>query len=811
MKSLFRDFRFGVRTLLRTPGFTALAVLILGIGIGANTTIFTLVNSLFLQPPPAVAEPDRLVRLNRTTEYSRSGSFSYPDYTYYRDNSSTLSGLAAYDGGVLLMAETSSGKSQAEAWLVSGNYFDVLGVVPERGRTFRPDEDRTPTTHPVTVLSHGFWQRQLGGDPSVVGREIELNDHPFTVVGVAPAGFRGVSPIESPPDLWVPIMMQPVVMPASGDMLHRVEGSINVWLQGLGRLRPGVELEGARAEMNTLATQLQREFPEWTEGAGVGLTGHYGYRPRVRDQIVGLSRLLMVAVGLVLLIACANVAILLLARASARREELGVRLALGAGRGRVIGQLLSEGLLLAVAGGVLGLTLSAWLSGLAAALLPVELSVSPSPDLAVLGFTLGISLLTTGLFGLAPAWLVTRWQIRDALSGSRRTSDRSLMRNGLVVAQLALAIILVSGAGLFLRSFVAAHSLDLGFRTENRLVASVNLRNQGYSEEEGIAFLRRGLERLSGLPGVRSATTSRMVPFRGVWTGSFEAEGVEPPAGENYFDTGFNAVGPDYFTTMGIPLLAGRGFEERDAAGAPLVAVVNEVLARRVWPGEDPVGKVVGQGAELRATVIGLARDATYYEPGEETQPQMYLSVLQDYQPRINFLVHTLGEPSRFAGPVERELRSLDPNLVVSRIRTLDDVYGEEVASYRVLAILVSLFGAVALVLAAAGLFAVLSYVVVRRTRELGIRVALGAQQGQVVGMVLSRGLKLASIGIAIGLAGAWLGARLVAGFVFGIEPRDPVTFIVVPLVLLMVVGLASYLPARRAASVDPMEALRIE
>jgi putative ABC transport system permease protein len=811
METFLKDLRFGARTLIRTPGFTAVAVLILGLGIGANSTIFTLVSSLFLKAPPAVADPDRLVRVNRATERTKSGSLQYPDYAYYRDNNSVFSGFAAYAfSSALNMAATARGAVQVEAEIVSGNYFQVLGVRPALGRAFLPEEDATPGSDPVAVISHGLWQRQLGGDPDVVGSEIRLNGHPFVIVGVAAEAFGGISPVDAQPDLWVPIMMQPVVFPTGGDMLHRVPGETQVWLQGLARLRDGVSVEQARADLAALAQRLAVEFPYSNEGTTVAITEHFQYRPSLRDRLVELTRVLMAAVALVLLIACANVAILLLARASVRQRELSLRLALGAGRGRVVRQLLSEGLLLATAGGAAGFIFASWSANLAAALLPVNLTVGFRPDTRVIAFTLGICLLTTLLFGLAPAWLATRVQIVESLRVSSRSTGRPLLRNGLVVAQVALAIVLASGAGLFVRSFISANSVDLGFQTENRLVVAFNLRGHDYGEEEGKALVRRALERVSALPGVLSATTARQIPFRGVWSGEFTAEGVEPPAGARYFETGFNAVGPDYFRTMGIPFVAGRPLGGSDVDGAPAVVVVNEALARMVWPGENPVGKVVERDP-LHATVVGLARNANYYDLGEDPQPQMYFSVFQYYMPRINVVVHARGNPAALARSVESEIRALDSSLIISDVSTLDDVYGGTLGSYRVLAILVSFFGVLAVILAGTGLFGVLSYVVVRRTRELGIRIALGARREQVIAMVLANGLRLALVGIVSGAIAAWLGARAVSSLLFDVSPRDPLTFAVVPVVLVLAALLASFLPARRAAHVDPLEALRHE
>jgi len=811
LDSLLRDIRYGVRGLLRAPGFTAVALVILGLGIGANTTIFTLVSSLFLQSPPGVADPDRLVRVNRTSEYSNSSSLSFPDYEYYRDNNSVFSGLAATGAEpVLVMLRSPSGDVQAATTLVSGNYFAVLGVRPALGRFFLPEEHETPGARPVAVLSYGFWSRELGGDSTIVGSEVDINGHRFTVVGVAPPAFRGVSPLGSSPDLWVPLMMQPVVMPAASDMLRRVPGQIQVWLQGIGRLRPGVALAGAQANMTALAKQLEEVDPE-NEGHGAGLTEHFQYRPTVRERLVSLTRLLLIVTGFVLLIACANLAILLLARASTRERELGVRRALGAGRQRIARLLVIEGLLLACLGGVAGMGLAIWTADAAAALLPVSLNVSVRPDLTVIGFTLGLCVATTLVFALAPAWTATRTDIAEVIKGASRAVRPSRFRSALVVGQVGLAIVLVCGAALFLRSFTSAQAVDPGFELADRLVLEFDLRNQGYSEDEGRRFIRDALERVGAMPDVASVTTTRMVPLgRGVWSGSFLAEGVEPPGDQPYFDAGFNAVGPGYFETIGIPLLAGRGFTTRDDAGAPGVVVVNQALAEMIWRDESPIGRRVGGDGEW-FTVVGVARNASYYELGETPQPQLYVPVLQRYVPRVNLLVESRGSAKGLLRPVQAELRTLDPRLVIAAARTLEDVFAGTLGNYRVLATLVTIFGTLALALAAVGLYGVLSYLVAQRTREFGVRIALGARREQVIRMVLGRGLKLALLGIGGGALVGWFAARTVRGFLFGIDPHDPVTFAAVPAVLAAVAALAAYLPARRAASVDPMKAIRQE
>ena len=814
MELFGRDLRYALRTLLRTPGFSAIAVLILALGIGANSTIFTLASSLFLGEPPAVEEPDRLVRITRAQHGSISHPLAYPDYEYFRDHATTFDGIAAYNPtGELVMARMGEEAAQARITYVSDNYFDVLGVDPVLGREFRPEEDREAGAHPVTVLRHGFWQSRYGGDPAAIGSTLRLNGHPFTVIGVAPPEFRGLSPVEMPPDIWVPIHMFPVLNPAETlAFIERTQNDDIVWLHGVGRLAAGVSVQAARAELDALAGTMEELYPEWNEGRGVWVASDYRYAPDTRGSLIEGVGLLAAVAFVVLLIACANLAILLLARAAGRGRELGVRLALGAGRSRLIRQLLTESVVLAVAGAAAGLVIAAWSADLAAALMPIRFTIEFNPNVRVLALTIGLGLGTAVLFGLMPAWLATREDLVEVLKTSGTLGRHSRTRAALVVTQLALSIVLVSGAALFLRSLTAARAVELGYGSADRLFVTMNLANAGYDEEEGIRFVQEILRRTESLPGVASATTARMLPLGGgKWTAGFEAEGVEPPAGEANWWAGTNSVGPGYFRTMGIPLVMGRAFMEREGPTAPAVAVVNEALARQIWGSpEAAMGRVISRG-ENRATVVGVARDVVIYELGESPQPQLYLSQLQFYQPQVNLLVHARAGPGSAAGPLESALRELDPDLPMAEMRALDDLHANAVGRYRLMATMVGLFSGLALTLAAVGLYGVLSNTVARRRREIGIRMALGAHREQVARAVLGDGMKLAVAGIALGFAVAWLGSRAVSSFLFGIAPRDPVAFILAPLILLAVAAAASLLPARRASRVEPAVTLRYE
>jgi predicted permease len=810
---VLRDVRYAVRTLAKSPTFTAITVLILALGIGANTTIFTLVNALFFQPPPFVEAPDQLVRINRTKGSSRASSFPFPDYQYYRDNNDVFAGVYAYDpDGVAVTAGTGGQLQGVRAWLVSGDYFDVLGVPMAIGRPFAEEEDRTPGTHPVAVISHRLWQQAYGADRAVLGSTMTLNGHSFVVIGVAPRGFRGASPIETPTAVWVPIMMQPVLAPSESDWLQRVDGEIVVWLWAMGRLKPGVTVETARANMASMARDLEEAFPGWNRGWGVSLTEHYQFHPPARNSLLGMARLLLAVVALVLIIACANVAILMIARSTARAREIGVRVALGAGRGRVVRQLLTESLLLAGAGGIGGYIVAFWSADLGAALMPFSFAVDFYPNARVLAFTLGLAGATAVLFGVTPALQASNIDTASALRAGVRRGDRAALRHGLVVVQVALCIVLVTGSMLFVRSLRSAQAVDLGFETQRRLLVSLNLRNHGYTADQGMRFVDQLLERLGSVPGVQHATTMRMVPFRGSWSGSVDADGGEPPNGQEAFDTGLNAVGTGYFRAMGIPLVSGRGFTAQDNAAGPGVAVVNETAARMVWGKDDVIGKAIYRGTgDPRFTVIGVARDATYYELGEEPTPQVYLPVQQFFRPIVHVLVETAGDPMASVQDVQREIRAVDPDLALTSVRTLEDVFLQEIGKYRVSATLVSMFGFLALVLATVGLYGVLSYLVVQRTRDIGIQVALGATGTRVAREVVARGLKLAVIGIVLGSTVSFATSRLVTSFLYGIDPRDPITFVLVPSLLVVVAAVASFVPAQRATKVDPMVALRAE
>jgi len=814
LQPLAQDIRYGLRTLAHSPGFAIVAVLILALGIGANTTMFTLVNSLFVQAPPLINQPDRLVGLTLNDEDETNSYFGYPDYEFYRDNNDVFSGIMAYDSDAGTIAVGLDDEIvQAAAWTVSYNFFAVLGVPLAAGRSFLREEDAVPGEHPVVILSHGLWSRHFGADPSALDRTILLNGQPFRVVGVAPRRFRGPSAVNTPPDLYLPIMMVGTTDPEAVEFLQPSAG--NIWLSYrlVARLGDGIELETARAHMDVLQSRWETAFASWIEATfegeqphRIGLVPRFHLTPGESERLGRLLTPLFLAVAAVLLIACANIAILLLARASARGREMGIRAALGASRTRVVAQLLCESLLLAGLGGALGVAMAYWGASLAAGLIPISFAGDFKPDVAVIGFTLALSASAAVLSGLVPVWQLSRVDIATFLHRQGHARNKTILRNALVVVQLTLSIVLVTGAGLFVRSLVNAQRVDLGFDQHRKLLLSVMLANHGYSEEAGKVFIRTVLDRLELLPGVRRATTSNRTPFRGRWTSSFTAPGTE--YADEGFQSGFNRVGPGYFEVMGTPIVAGRGFLATDDELAPNAVVVNQRVAEQVWPGETTVGKTIVKD-EREWTVIGVARNGVYYDIGEDTWAQTYHAQLQDYQPRITFVVATEADPLAVVPQVEKALRDYDPKIAIFGVRTLDDVVADELGQFRIMAILIVLFGLLALLLSAVGLYGVQSFLVARRTREIGIRMALGALQQQVAGTVMARGLMLAALGVVLGLVAAYASARLIQSLLFGVEARDPVTFATVAIVLLLVAAAASLIPAVRASRVDPVEALR--
>ncbi len=817
IQPIAQDLRYGLRGMARSPGFTLVAVLVLGVGIGANTTMFTLMNSLFLQAPPAIQHPEDLVGLTVSAEGDPIDYFSYPDYVFYRDNNDVFSDVMAYDDGTATVAVGMDDEVvQADAWSVSYNFFDVLGVAPLLGRSFSREEDLAPGEHPVVMISHGFWVRYFGSDPAAVNSAITLNGRPFTVVGVVSREFRGPNVVAETPDLYLPLNMIGTLSPRGEESLSMVNGQVWLWLRVVARLRPDTDMDAARAHMSVLQGRWESEFASWIEATfdeddptfRVGLSEHFHLTHRQSEQLTQYLTPLFLAVGAVLLIACANVAILLLARASSRQREMGIRAALGASRGRVVAQLLTESLLLAGIGSVLGITLAYWGAGVAAGLIPMSFAGDFKPDVSVFAFTFLLAGGAAVLFGLVPALQVSRSDITKFLHRQGQGGHRANLRNALVVGQLTLSIVLVTGAGLFVRSLINAQNVDLGFEQERRFQVSVMPENHGYSEEEGREFVRVMLDRIAMLPGVRNVSTTDHTPFRGKWTSGFTAAGTEHA--EERFRSGFNNVGPGYFRTMGIPIVAGREFASTDDQQAPKAVVVNEHVAEQVWPGESAVGKTISRG-EREWTVIGVAKNAVYYEIGEDTEPQTYHPFFQNYQPRTTFIVETAGDPMAMLPAVEQVIRDYDRNIAISNIRTLNDVVAGELGQFRVMAVLVVLFGVLALALSAVGLYGVQSFLVSGHTREIGIRMALGAFQRQVAGAVLGRGLTLAAVGILIGLLAAYASAKLIQSMLFGVEARDPLTFVAVPLVLLSVAVAASVIPAVRASRVDPVEALREE
>lgn len=810
---IVQDVRYGIRTLRRDPGFTLAAVVILTVGIGANVIVFTLAKGIFLDAPPAVSDPSELASVTWTYESDREAIWSYHDYAWMRGEASAFSGLMAYLADPLPTTVVSaSGSAQGTAWVVSDNFFDVLGSSMSLGRGFLPEEGLTPGSHPVVVLSHGFWERYFGADVSVLGRSLTLNGTPFVVVGVTQPDFRGISPVETPPDVYVPIMMQGALMADAEQWFQRREGEWSTWYRLVGRLGDGVSVESAQAEVESLKAIWDDEFAWWVQANEVapfrmGVSADYRFSASESERLGRMITFLGLGVGIVMFIGCANLALLLLARAPVRQEEMSVRAALGAGRFRIVRQLLTEAALLAAIGGLGGLVVAYWGSALVAAMMPYSFAADFTPDAAVLLFTGAVTVGVTAVFSLMPALKTAIRDVAGVLRGESRGTSRSRGRNVLVVGQVAASMVLLAGAGLCVRSLLAARSVDLGFEADNALVMSVGLANHGYDEARGRVFVDEVLDRAKALPGVVAASVTRQRPLTGRWTSTIRPEGVED--GSPSLTLYFNRAGPDYFEAMGIPIVEGRAIGVDDVPGAPPVLVLNETTAQRLWPGQEVVGKTI-EWRDRTWTVVGIAADAKYYTIGDEPVSQVYVPPAQDFDPSMNtFVVRTSVPPAGAISAVEAVIRGVDDAVAVSGAATLRDLVDAQTSTYRAMAVLAATFGAIALFLATVGLYGVLTYVVSQSSREIGIRMALGARSGDVASRVLMRGSALALVGTVIGLAIAWALSGVMGQMLFGVEPHDPLTLSVVAAVLLAVTVLASYLPARRAARMNPMAALR--
>jgi predicted permease len=809
---ILQDIRYGLRMIAKAPGFTLLATLALALGICANTTIFSFINGLILRPLTGVKDPDRLVAVF-TSDYSSGlyGGSSYPDYVDLRDQVDVLENLAAFDQTVL----NASGESEAErlrGFVVTGNYFDVLGVRAQLGRTLQPSDDQLANAAPV-VISDSLWQRRFSADPATVGKTLRLNDKLYTIVGVTEPSFRGLQ-LGLPPEFW---------LSTSPDFTRGRRDDRGIQL--IGRLKPGVTVAQAQTQLTTIAARLAQAYPETNLG-----TIDRPNEPRpmtvVRESRVGpeaeiaikrVSSLLFAVVGLVLLIACANVANLLLARASTRRREIAVRLALGASRGRLIRQLLTESFLLALLGGVAGLLATQWTVRLLPQFFPANDAngLDLSVDWRVLVFTLGVSLLTGLLFGLAPALQATRLNLLPALKsevsvyGQRRR--RIALRDVLVIAQLAMSLVLLVSAGLFVRSLRQALTFDPGFATDKLLTASMETRSARLNEQQGQEFYQQALERAGSLPGVQSATLSMIVPLTGGgYRRNITLEGYQRQPNEDT-ELNTNTIGLNYFTTMGIPIVAGRDFDKQDREGSPLVVIVNEELARRYYGG-NAVGKRLQIGSNVPSReIVGVARTAKYRNLREPPLPFIYIPFGQEYQSGMALLVRTKGEPEEIVGSLHNEMRALNKDVPLFSVQTMSERIGGQLAADRMIAVLLSVFGGGALLLAAIGIYGVMGYAVVQRTHEIGIRLALGAEQRDILRLIVGQGMVLIAIGAGIGLAVALAATQVLKSLLFGVSTTDPLTFALVIVVLVGVALLACYLPARRATKVDPLEALRYE
>ena len=816
MQTFWQDLRYGARMLLKNPVFAAISVVTLALGIGANTAIFSLLDALMLKPLPGVVAPEQLVWIGRTYDGRGFDGSSYANYRDHRDQNTTLAGLAVESRQQFHLGTDKTAERVSGA-LVSGNYFDVLGVKAAAGRLLQPSESEVEGANPVAVISERLWRRLFGAEQSVIGQTISLNSHPYTIVGVV-AGFKGTSSLGEKTDVWIPVTMwrhgNPWMASIGADWLNSRSSTFLDWF---GRLKPGVTVAQAQADLSGIAQRLAETYPETNGKTGVKVVAGIGLTPDDRGEVAVFTGIQMGVVALVLLIACANIAGLLLARTAGRQKEIGIRLALGAGRWRIVRQLLTESTMLSLVGGAMGAVIALWLNDWLHAVLPDQfngqnMEIEFALDARVLGFTLGLSLLTGILFGLAPALQVSKPDLIRVLKDARRSfgrGNRARLRNALVVGQIALSLVLLVSAGLCVRTLRNARAIDVGFKYENLLTAKVDLGRQGYSEEQGRTFYSQLLERAASLPGVESASLALTVPLKGGSYGTSIALDNQKDINIRY-----NIVTPSYPDTMGIPLLLGRGIAKRDIDHAPRVAVINETFASRAWPNENPVGqhfKWKDGKAEFPIEVIGVVRDTKAANLFQNTSYMAYLPLAQKYDGGMTLHLRTSTKPEQLVAAVQREISALDKSLPIYSVKTLEQYLGAALFQQRIQATLISAFGLLALLLASIGLYGVLSYSVTQRTQEVGIRMALGAQRLDVLRLIIGQGLKLVALGLVLGLACSLAFTRVLRSLLYGVSATDPLTFAVTAVLLTVVALLACYLPARRATKMEPTVALRYE
>ena len=824
MGTFVQDIRYAFRIIVKNPGFSAIAVISLALGIGANTTIFTVVNAILLNPLPVrdigtVVELDTIDSKTKVTAANAEKlGMSYRNFQDYARLNEVFSGLSGTTGGPLTW--TGSGEpKQLNGSLVSANYFDVLGVQPSTGRFFYPDEDKKPGGNNVAVLSYGLWSNKFGADLNVVGKSITLNATSYTVVGIAPKGFKGTFTLGPAELVWIPTSMYKQVL--SGFAKDNFDERRFLNLVVYGRLKPGVSQGQAEASLKTIAQHLENEFPKENGGRSVALTplADAALGANNFEQLNTAGGLMMAVVGLVLLIAGANLANLLLAQAARREKELGLRAALGANPGRLMRQMLTESLVLAGIAGVVGFAIAYAGRTVLWSFRPPFIErndIDLSLDRRVLLFTLSISMFTAVIIALAPAIKSATSNLAETLNMGGRGGSvgwrRSPLRSMLVVSEIALALVALIGAGLFIRSMQYAQRIELGFETERLFMMAFDLGATGLTEGQGQQFFRTAIERAKAAPGVESATIASNFPLGGGLARTVFPEGQDETTGYRGTLTQLDDVTLSYFEALRIPLLHGRVFDENDRKETAKVAVINEAMANHFWPDEDAVGKrfhFFGE-PDLRL-VVGVVKNVVVNQIGETPQPLAYLPVTQDYAPAATIQVRTSGPPEAVVGGVRAQIQELAPAMAITNVQTVREIVNQGLWAPRAGAGLLTVFGALALILAGVGVYGVLSYSVSQQTREIGIRMSLGAQRQQVMRLVIGQGMKLAGAGLALGLIAAFALARVLTSLLFGVSAHDPVTFAVVPLGLLAVSVLACYVPARRAIGVDPIIALRYE